>query len=75
LAHFFEQPLTLAYLIAGFFIGLFGMGWVKSQEPISVIARPDFHAVHDGAENYVKKIVVGPPANNWRAVVCSACSS
>ena len=32
LAHFFKQPLTLAYLIAGFFIGPFGMGWVKSQE-------------------------------------------
>ena len=31
LAHFSRQPLILAYLIAGFFIGPFGMGWVKSQ--------------------------------------------
>jgi Kef-type K+ transport system membrane component KefB len=29
LAHFFRQPLILAYLIAGFFIGPFGTGWVK----------------------------------------------
>src|SRR4051794_28531289 len=28
LAHFTRQPLILAYLIAGFFIGPFGMGWV-----------------------------------------------
>jgi len=32
LAHFTRQPLIVAYLIAGFFIGPFGMGWVKSQE-------------------------------------------
>src|SRR3954451_3518534 len=51
LAHFSRQPLILAYLIAGFFIGPFGMGWVKSQEAISVIARPDFHTVQDGAKN------------------------
>src|SRR5204862_7605481 len=29
---FTRQPLIVAYLIAGFFIGPFGMGWVKSQE-------------------------------------------
>ena len=39
LAHFSRQPLILAYLIAGFFIGPFGMGWVKSQESISVISE------------------------------------
>ena len=31
LAHFFRQPLILAYLIAGFLIGPFGTGLVKSQ--------------------------------------------
>src|SRR3982750_4730409 len=39
LAHFPRQPLILAYLIAGFFIGPFGMGWVKSQESISIISE------------------------------------
>src|SRR5436189_220646 len=39
LAHFSRQPLILAYLVAGFFIGPFGMGWVKSQESISVISE------------------------------------
>jgi Kef-type K+ transport system membrane component KefB len=29
LAHFSRQPLILAYLIAGFLLGPFGMGWVK----------------------------------------------
>src|SRR4030095_16322486 len=39
LAHFARQPLILAYLIAGFVIGPFGMGWVKSQESINVISE------------------------------------
>ena len=26
-AHFFRQPLNLAYLNAGFVIGPFGLGW------------------------------------------------
>ena len=39
LAHFFRQPLILAYLIAGFLIGPFGAGWVKSQESISIISE------------------------------------
>jgi Kef-type K+ transport system membrane component KefB len=39
LAHFIRQPLILAYLIAGFLIGPFGMGWVKSQEAISIISE------------------------------------
>ena len=37
LAHFTRQPLILAYLIAGFFIGPFGMGWVKSRESTGII--------------------------------------
>jgi Kef-type K+ transport system membrane component KefB len=28
-----------AYLIAGFFIGPFGIGWVKSQESIGIISE------------------------------------
>src|SRR5258708_35680990 len=39
LALFSRQPLILAYLIAGFLIGPFGMGWVKSQESIAVISE------------------------------------
>ena len=39
LAHFSRQPLILAYLIAGFCIGPFGAGWVKSEESISVISE------------------------------------
>ena len=52
LAHFSRQPLILAYLIAGFFIGPFGMGWVKSQESISVISElgPIFMSVMIGLE-------------------------
>ena len=38
-AHFFRQPLILAYLIAGCFIGPFGTGLVKSQESIRVISE------------------------------------
>ena len=37
LARFFRRRLILAYLIAGFFIGPFGMGWVNSQESISIV--------------------------------------
>jgi Kef-type K+ transport system membrane component KefB len=39
LAHFFRQPLILAYLIGGFFIGPFGMAWVESEESIGIIAE------------------------------------
>ena len=39
LAHFFRQPLILAYLIGGFIIGPFGIGWVKSQESIATISE------------------------------------
>jgi Kef-type K+ transport system membrane component KefB len=31
-AHFFRQPLILAYLVGGFVIGPFGIGWVKSED-------------------------------------------
>src|SRR6476660_2850490 len=59
LAHFFRQPLILAYLIAGFFIGPFGMGWVKSQESIGVISELGliFMLFMIGLEIDLKKIV------------------
>src|SRR5712675_2766136 len=59
LAHFFRQPLILAYLIAGFFIGPFGMGWIKSQESISIIAELGliFMLFMIGLEIDLKKIV------------------
>src|SRR3977135_1400109 len=59
LAHFSRQPLILAYLIAGFFIGPFGMGWVKSQESISIISELGliFLLFMIGLEIDLKKIV------------------
>src|ERR1700738_4281919 len=59
LAHFSRQPLILAYLIAGFFIGPFGMGWVKSQEAISIISELGliFMLFMIGLEIDLKKIV------------------
>jgi Kef-type K+ transport system membrane component KefB/voltage-gated potassium channel Kch len=59
LAHFFRQPLILAYLIAGFFIGPFGMGWVKSQESIQIISELGliFMLFMIGLEIDLKKIV------------------
>ena len=59
LAHFFRQPLILAYLIAGFVIGPFGVGWVKSQESISVISELGliFMLFMIGLEIDLKKIV------------------
>ncbi|WGS22567.1 MULTISPECIES: cation:proton antiporter [unclassified Bradyrhizobium] len=59
LAHFSRQPLILAYLIAGFFIGPFGMGWVESQESISVISELGliFMLFMIGLEIDLKKIV------------------
>ncbi len=38
-AHFSRQPLILAYLVGGFFIGPFGMGWVKSEQSIATISE------------------------------------
>ncbi len=59
LAHFFRQPLILAYLIAGFFNGPFGTGWVKSQESISIISELGliFMLFMIGLEIDLKKIV------------------
>ncbi|PSO32474.1 cation:proton antiporter [Bradyrhizobium sp. MOS002] len=59
LAHFTRQPLILAYLIAGFCIGPFGAGWVKSQESISVISELGliFMLFMIGLEIDLKKIV------------------
>lgn len=59
LAHFSRQPLILAYLIAGFIIGPFGMGWVKSQESIGIISELGliFMLFMIGLEIDLKKIV------------------
>ncbi|WFU38935.1 cation:proton antiporter [Bradyrhizobium sp. CB82] len=59
LAHFSRQPLILAYLIAGFCIGPFGAGWVKSQESIGVISELGliFMLFMIGLEIDLKKIV------------------
>ena len=58
-AHFVRQPLILAYLIAGFIIGPFGIGWVKSQESISIISELGliFMLFMIGLEIDLKKIV------------------
>jgi Kef-type K+ transport system membrane component KefB len=59
LAHFSRQPLILAYLIAGFVIGPFGMGWIKSQESIGFISELGliFMLFMIGLEIDLKKIV------------------
>lgn len=59
LAHFSRQPLILAYLIAGFLIGPFGTGLVKSQESISIISELGliFMLFMIGLEIDLKKIV------------------
>jgi len=58
-AHFFRQPLILAYLVGGFVIGPFGMGWVKSQESISTISELGliFMLFMIGLEIDLKKII------------------
>jgi Kef-type K+ transport system membrane component KefB len=55
----FRQPLILAYLIAGFLIGPFGTGLVKSQESISIISEIGliFMLFMIGLEIDLKKIV------------------
>jgi Kef-type K+ transport system membrane component KefB len=59
LAHFTRQPLILAYLIAGFVIGPFGMRMVSSQESITVISELGliFMLFMIGLEIDLKKIV------------------
>src|SRR6187455_3202013 len=63
LAHFSRQPLILAYLIAGFVIGPFGMGWVKSRESINVISELGliFMLFMIGLEIDLKKIIRAGP--------------
>lgn len=58
-AHFFRQPLILAYLIGGFVIGPFGMAWVKSEESIRIISELGliFMLFMIGLEIDLKKIV------------------
>jgi Kef-type K+ transport system membrane component KefB len=62
-AHFSRQPSILAYLIAGFFIGPFGTGLVKSQESIAVISELGliFMLFMIGLEIDLKKIVRAGP--------------
>ena len=59
LADFFRQPLILAYLIAGFLIGPFGRGWVKSQQSIGIISELGlvFMLFMTGLEIDLKKIM------------------
>jgi Kef-type K+ transport system membrane component KefB len=59
LAHVSRQPLILAYLVAGFVIGPFGVGWVKSQESIATISELGliFMLFMIGLEIDLKKIV------------------
>src|SRR3954453_17175540 len=58
-AHFTRQPLILAYLVAGFSIGPFGMVWRKSQESIQIISELGliFMLFMIGLEIDLKKIV------------------
>ena len=58
-AHFFRQPLILAYLIAGFVIGPYGSGWVKSDESVSTISELGliFMLFMIGLEIDLKKII------------------
>jgi Kef-type K+ transport system membrane component KefB len=63
LSHYFRQPLILAYLIAGFVIGPFGLKWVKSQESIQIISELGliFMLFMIGLEIDLKKIVRAGP--------------
>ena len=58
-AHFFRQPLILAYLIGGFVIGPYGMKWVESQESIKTISELGliFMLFMIGLEIDLKKII------------------
>ena len=78
LAHFSRQPLILAYLIAGFVIGPFGMSWVESKESISVISELGliFMLFMIGLEIDLKKIVragAGDPVRRRRTCIRSLC--
>jgi len=39
IARFFKQPLIIAYILAGIVIGPIGLGWIKSQEMISLFSE------------------------------------
>src|SRR5215475_5403607 len=54
-----RQPLILAYLVAGFVIGPFGLRWVQSEQSISIIAELGliFMLFMIGLEIDLKKIV------------------
>src|SRR6201988_2532286 len=58
-AHFFRQPLILAYLIAGLLIGPFGPKWVKAQESTKTISELGliFMRFMIGMEIDLKKII------------------
>ncbi len=62
-AHYWRQPSILAYLVAGFAIGPFGTGWVKSQDSISVISELGliFMLFMIGLEIDLKKIIRAGP--------------
>ena len=62
-AQFLRQPSILAYLVAGFIIGPFGTGWVKSQDSISVISELGliFMLFMIGLEIDLKKIIRAGP--------------
>src|SRR5689334_5775849 len=62
-AQFLRQPSILAYLVAGFAIGPFGAGWVKSQDSIAVISELGliFMLFMIGLEIDLKKIIRAGP--------------
>ncbi|MBN8975074.1 MAG: cation:proton antiporter [Rhizobiales bacterium] len=59
LAHVARQPLILSYLVGGFVIGPYGIGWVKSEQSISTISELGliFMLFMIGLEIDLKKIV------------------
>jgi Kef-type K+ transport system membrane component KefB len=58
-AHFFRQPLILAYLVGGFIIGPYGTGLVESEMSISTISELGliFMLFMIGLEIDLKKII------------------
>src|SRR5689334_23938499 len=63
LAHFSRQPLILAYLVCRLLLEKNSMGWVKSQESISVISELGliFMLFMIGLEIDLKKIIRAGP--------------
>jgi Kef-type K+ transport system membrane component KefB len=58
-AHLARQPLILAYLVAGFVVGPFGLQWVQSQQSINTIGQLGliFMLFMIGLEIDLKKII------------------